>query len=58
MKNSTFQKGLRRKAARIRQGFRDKRTAKEQAIIIATRRGESRKELRKLTDIIKNEGKK
>jgi hypothetical protein len=52
MKNSSFRKSLRRKAARIRQGFRDKRTPEQQSILIAKRRGESKKELRKLTKLM------
>ena len=58
MKNSAFRKTIRRKAAKIRQGARDKKTSQEQKVIVATRRGESKKELRRLTEIIKNERKK
>ena len=58
MKNSAFRKNLRRKSARIRQAVRDKRSAQNQKIIIAARRGESKKELRRLTEIIENQEKR
>jgi len=53
MKDSSFKKSLRRKAARIREGDRvHQRTPEQQAIRLAKRRAEDKRELRKLTKLM------